>query len=167
MEKKGGDYEKPGRVYLLGHEDWTTGTIGGYSPKLVDYAIRKALDGFQVRLISVIGCDLARDKSATPSAQSELVLASCNSFGAQLHKLQKGFCNELYARVFAVNVQATGTKLTDPDENIATGKRHRRASKIRSYWSGDRQKREWVQYKDAFDDGGAADREWNLALADA
>jgi hypothetical protein len=54
----------------------------------------------------------------------------------------------VYARVFDVKIDTTGRKQTLNEESsnasISAKKHHRVASKIRFYWEGQTQKREWV-----------------------
>jgi hypothetical protein len=151
------DQEKPlgGRIYVMGHGDWAMATIGGYDAAFVAETLRTALAGTRVNVVSVLGCDLARDKSG-----QGLVNVSFDSFGAALHRALKGFCDIVYARVFLVNVNADGLKRTGPDKEHLL--HHRDASKMRFYWNGASQMRDYVSYNDAKFDEGAASRATEL-----
>jgi hypothetical protein len=134
------------RIYVRGHGDWKSQTIGGWKASDVGDLIGACQYGGHVKTVSVTGCNLGRDKN---SADATRVMNSADSFGAQLHSyLWKPLKIKtvLYARVFNVSFDPDGTKFTRPEGGV---RQHRRAhSKIRYCWNGDTQYREWAYEKE-------------------
>ena len=102
-----------------------------------------------VAAVSVLGCSLARDGGITAppnAAGAARVSNSVNSFAGTLHKALKnrGNSSDVLARVYDVGVLDTGAKVTfadDADDNSTTSKLPH--SKVRFYWNGATQMREW------------------------
>jgi hypothetical protein len=140
---------KESRLYLLGHGDWQSQTLGGFTAGHVCEYLRglKA-----VGLISCLGCASARTE-----ADEHRINLSNQSFVSKLHRLlwvdEDGpkLKTVMYGRVHKVLAEsgAVGKKTGD---TVRSSLHHRAASKVRFYWDGDTQKAEWVTYKDATED---------------
>ncbi len=149
--KEAGGLSLDSRVYLLGHGDWQQQTLGGAKGEWVADALSKLP---KVNRVSVFGCSLARDKTASIE---HLVTQSANSFAQMLHLLLFGE-SDVYARVFDVKVTLDGSRQTyledakSFDSSLADYRNRRAASKIRFYFASSVQKREWVIKENAVTD---------------
>jgi hypothetical protein len=148
------------RLYLRGHGDWKNRTLGGWTGKEVA-AVLKMCGLTAPKLISVTGCNGARftGYSKTESdyfagtfaevrtARNALLDASTSSFAGQLHfELGQscGIRSDLTGRTYYLSVHDDGSKITA--DEMGSEKHHRPYSKIRFYWQGGQQMREWVVY---------------------
>jgi hypothetical protein len=137
------------RVYLQGHGDWINQRLENYNAEAMALLLASAKMP-SVRIVSVLGCSLARDlnMAVAPNAVGDARLSnSVNSFAASLHGALKrrGITSDVYARVFDVTIVPTGSKNTfadDVDDNSITHKLPH--SKVRFYWTGNTQVRAWA-----------------------
>jgi hypothetical protein len=100
------------RLYLAGHGFWKQQTLGGLGAKTVAYLVagrEKERTPKEVTfLVSVLGCESARDKD---SAVYGMLGSSVDSFAANLHralKEQYGLAVNLFARVYDVGIAVAG-----------------------------------------------------------
>jgi hypothetical protein len=143
------DVSGDSRIYLAGPGDWEAGTIGGAAPDEVA-ALLAGASLHDVRLISIVSSELGRDSG---TSQAERISSAMDSFAARLHRLlkQSGIATTLHARVYrtrtSVDADSAGRKITadadDQFDDSAEG-HHRPNSKLRFYWDGDVQKRDWA-----------------------
>jgi hypothetical protein len=137
------------RVYLQGHGYWTTQRLEVYDAEAIALLLASAKMP-SVRVVTVLGCSLARDAGVMVAANApgDVRLSnSINSFGGQLHAALKRreITSDVYARVFDVAIQPWGSKGTfahDVDDNSVTHKLPH--SKVRFYWHGNTQMRAWA-----------------------
>ena len=150
FKKRLAEFGGEGRIYLNGHGDWASQTLAGRKAEWVAEALKAHCP--PVKLISVIGCGLGRDLGSNKT----LISSSMNSFGSILHRNLKGFCAELFVRVLDVAVdfapgargqKGTGT-INRETLRIDDALHHRPASKLKFFWDGGQQKRDWVLYSD-------------------
>lgn len=143
------------RVYLCGHGDWVTQTLGGFSMGFVA-SVLNLCQAPNDSVISVVGCQLARDKRL--AAYGKLCSNSINSFGSKLHqrmwsKYQKKYV--LFARTYNVGVypdgKIGGRKLIFLADTLTPKVEDQREkhpkSKVMFCWAGDTQVRRWVDYE--------------------
>jgi hypothetical protein len=139
------------RIYLTGHGDWQSQTLGDASAEMV----AKLLGDFNLPdniRISVMGCELARDLS---SPGYGLIGNSVDSFASNLHRLlHENF--GLKAIVFA-RVQEGGTETKGenrgrkgawlgPEDSGLPFEFKVEKSKVCYWWEGDQQRRGWANY---------------------
>lgn len=144
------------RVYLQAHGDWESQKLGEWGPH--DVAAMLAECGMPaVRVVSILGCELGRDRGTANDAR---IGNSVDSFASRFHKRLKekhGIATVVYARVFCVafaradnyigdgQADRFGRKVTfDADDDwddwaSAHGRTH---SKLRFYWENGQQRRE-------------------------
>lgn len=145
------------RVYLQAHGDWQTQKLSQYdADQVAGLLIGCGMPA--VRIVSVLGCESGRDLG---TANDNRVSASMNSFGSKLHKALRdkgGLKLALYARIYCVgignSVEETGNKAKwhgrkgtfneDDDWEGWKSSTHRAKSKLRFFWQGDTQQRDWA-----------------------
>ncbi len=144
------------RVYLRGHGDWGSQKIGDWGPhNVADLLADSGMP--QVRVVSVTGCELGRDRGTANNAR---IGNSINSFASKFHRRlgeKHGIYTVVYARAFRVGVGNSeeeagqpalwGKKFTfnqnDDWEDHTSG--HDRAnSKVKFYWQGGQQCRDVI-----------------------
>jgi hypothetical protein len=144
------------RVYIRGHGDWESQKVGRWSAdKVADFLVECGMPA--VRLISITGCELGRDKG---SANDTRVRTSMNSFASKFHvrlKKKHKIKTVVYARIYCVGV-ALASQGHDPGDVGMKGTfnkdddwetwdegagRNRVHSKLKFYWDGNTQKRVW------------------------
>src|SRR5690606_15691104 len=90
--------------------------------------------------------NFARTFAEVRTARNALLDASTSSFAGQLHfELGQscGIRSDLTGRTYYLSVLDDGSKIT----TMSDEKHHRPYSKIRFYWQGGQQMREWVGYE--------------------
>jgi hypothetical protein len=140
------------RIYLNGHGDWQSQTLGHASAEEVADLLGN-LNLPDDILISVIGCELARDLS---SPGYGLIGNSVDSFASNLHRLlAEKF--DLEAFVFA-RVQESGTEVgtveargrkgvwLGPEDSGLPYEFKLEKSKVCYWWDGYQQRRGWANY---------------------
>jgi hypothetical protein len=153
LEQAFGKLTKKSRLYILGHGDWRAQTVGGVTA-LYCAATLAAAKLPNVKIISLVSCNAGRDQS---TASDVRIAESANSFASKFHREIKSFAGvtaDLYARVYKVGVlsqgQGTGQKITGrgsrQKDQVKYFPKHKDNSKLRFFWDGDVQKREWVFY---------------------
>lgn len=145
------------RVYLDGHGDWENATLSGVTAGAMVDLLKKAHMP-KVRVVSICGCSLGRDKG---TANSMRVSNSMTSFAAQLHRGLKTNGSDVYARVYDTfsgsdiaaemgdeEPQRDGRKFTgDSVEDAKHGGHGREDSKYRFFWKDGKQMREAIDYE--------------------
>ena len=143
------------RVYLEAHGDWQNQKLGIHDPLTIcDMLANSGMP--EVKIVSVLGCALARDAG---TANDLRVSNSVDSFASKLHELlgnQRQLHVKLYARVYNVQIGAAewndpvdkiGRKFTmnqDDQEEYDAVARRRTRSKIQFYWENGKQMRAWA-----------------------
>ncbi|MBC7844004.1 MAG: hypothetical protein H7099_16910 [Gemmatimonadaceae bacterium] len=94
--------DRQSRLYILGHGDWKSQTVGGLNAEI--WATRLIKCGLVVapKIISIVGCNAGRDLKAEISCR---VAQSLNSFASQLHLKLKdpgGLETMLFARPYTI-----------------------------------------------------------------
>jgi hypothetical protein len=149
MKVKMGRLTQNSRVYLRGHSDWKNCLLADFDAAIVAKLTAEA--GMpRVRLVSILGCSLARDVGSDPSRR---VLDSANSFASEYHAiLKKKYEIKTFvaARTFplAIGIEADirGVKFTGARKKGIPMLMNQPHSKILFYWDGDRQMRLWADY---------------------
>ena len=137
------------RVYVRGHGDWVNQCIETYDAETVALLLAKAKMP-SVQVVSVTGCELARDEggNASPTAPGNTRLTnSINSFCGKLHAALKrrGITTVVHGRVFDVYVKKNGSKQTFPDDDTELNPQHQmNRSKVVFSWNGNTQHRAWA-----------------------
>lgn len=129
------------RLYLAGRSDWRAATLAGASPEQTADGLAAAQLS-AVKLVSIVADELGRDSDST---DAERISEKMDSFAARFHARLKhhGILTTVNARVYRTAVEeAEGRKVTVDDSGDAA--HHRTHSKLRFYWEGDQQKREWA-----------------------
>lgn len=146
------------RVYLQAHGDWQSQKLDDYDAKHIAQLLADA--GMPaVKCLSVLGCELARDKG---TANNVRVSNSIDSFASQLHRILKEKHKIkliLHARIYCIAIgnpikgsavkrpELLGHKATaDENDKLASwdvGSK-RVNSKFRFYWQNDTQQRDWA-----------------------
>jgi hypothetical protein len=138
----------PWRLYLTGHGEWESQTLGGWTAKGVIALLKRA--GLPaVDMVSVTGCGLGRDKG---KAGEHRIAASVDSFAGKVHGMLQSECGVatvLHARVYDVRTaQGVGSKFTGnaPGYGLPdVGSVHKRDySKLTFKWVDGRQRRFWA-----------------------
>lgn len=142
------------RIYLIGHGDFDSGRLGGFTGDKVAWALGKAgFPGFGT--ISIIACQLALREDGIYETR---VATSENTFAATLHRTLKtehgigtvvharigyvGFYRLIHVAKHGVSPDLLGHKFTRMEEIPAPGadytKMHKvKGSKLVFYWNGD------------------------------
>lgn len=150
-----------GRLYVVGHGDWKNHNVGNWNVDKVATCLTQGEPKYA--LVSVTSCRAARDKIDKENPRREGVegvyLAnSADSFASRLHVelRRKGVSIDLYARVWGVQPDKGPTGLSMMNDVMDVGKSPQLATsalstfggrKVRFYWEGSSQKREWVLRK--------------------
>lgn len=151
-----GELTEKSRLYIIGHGNWKTQTVGEVGP--VKWADTLYLNGLEkVAVISLVSCNAGRDLG---SAADVRINNSANSFASEFHKQlgELGLKTVVHARVYKAAVLEsgadTGRKVTEQkDVQI-----HQRPnSKVKFWWAGDTQKRDTVIYATNEDQGSDSD----------
>ncbi|MGF1624400.1 MAG: C80 family cysteine peptidase [Alphaproteobacteria bacterium] len=145
------------RVYLQAHGAWKTQKLSDYDgDQVAGLLVGCGIPAVQV--VSVLGCESGRDLGTANDAR---VAASMDSFGSRFHRALRdkgGLKLSVFARIYCVgignpveetgkNVKWHGHKGTfDEDDDWDSWKTasHRSKSKLRFYWDGETQRREWA-----------------------
>jgi hypothetical protein len=139
------------RIYLNGHGDWQSQTLGGATV----YDVANLLGPFNLPngiLISILGCELARDMSSTGYG---LIGHSVDCFASNLHLLlgeDKGLEAIVFARVQEAGVALKGkqrgrkTIWLGPEESGLPCEFKLEKSKVCYWWDGGQQRRGWANY---------------------
>jgi hypothetical protein len=146
---------KNSRVYLEAHGDWQSQKLGIHDPLTIcDMLADSGMP--EVKIVSVLGCSLARDAG---TANDLRISHSVDSFASKLHELlgyRRQLHVKLYARVYNVHIgaadwgdkgDAIGRKFTanqDDQEEYDAVARRRTRSKIQFYWENGQQRRAWA-----------------------
>ena len=147
---------KNSRVYLQDHGDWHSQKLGIHDAPTISNMLADA--GMPaVKMVSVLGCEAARDLGTANDAR---VSQSVNSFASILHEHlgnKRGLFVNLHARVFVLTMgnpaddenkpETHGHKYTFNDDNQFTSHTegsHRKNSKMLFYWEAGKQKRRWA-----------------------
>lgn len=141
------------RLYLVGEGNAIERTLAGWPPAALAALLAHA--GLrEVASISIVGAGAGRDPDRDEAAQAD---AEAISFASLLHRVLRddhGVVTSVNARVGAVRVLtqgmsrgataiAAGSKLTGPQPGAEASEHHAPQSKLRIWWDGDRQRREW------------------------
>ncbi len=143
-----------GRLYLVGHGSWYLGTLGNYHAEDIAYMIGKLFPMSQIKLVSVVSCNLGRYRVADdPGLANE----SSESFSAKLHRFLGKGGPDVHAYTKYVTVSSgpgvlyskLGEKQTSPIEKPKNGfyDHHRLGSKVLFRWNGEAQVRTVVKYQ--------------------
>jgi hypothetical protein len=139
------------RIYLLAHGDWQSRRLHAHDAGSIA-ALLSSCKMPEVSIVSVLGCELARD---TQGSAHRKITHSIDSFAGLLHRLlasMHGVRVRLYARVDSVGVI---TSEMTKDENMI-GKKYTadlatrkikfqgRHTKMEFYWEGAKQRRDWA-----------------------
>lgn len=141
------------RVYLQGHGDWQSQKIADWGPTFsADFLVAAGLSAAKV--VSILACEAARDLGTANDCR---VANSTSSYASKFHarlREKHGIETEVYARVHCVaignkKVGPVGHKGTFNDDDVWEGWNvgqggKRTESKIRFYWSGGVQQRQWA-----------------------
>ena len=136
------------RIYIRGHGDWKNQQVGdvdafGWADKLMECGMSRA------RRISICACSAARDLESSSESR---ITESANSFASKFHEYLNTKFNwktEIYARVYTVAVSRAweSSGLGAKDTKYKKEYSHKRSnSKLRFFWNGNIQTREFVDY---------------------
>ncbi len=151
-----------GRLYIVGHGDWSNQKIGCWDAATVAKLV--GVEGAQFPLASLTGCRTGRDKISEENPRQAMPLGvyvanSMDSFASQFHRSlgeDHKLKIDVYARVFGTQADKSPTVLTmwddildiEPDEDKAEGLfgvgDMVDNKKLRFFWKGELQQREWV-----------------------
>ena len=152
-----------GRLYIAGHGDWENQKVGHWDAGQVAKLV--GVEGASFQLVSLTGCRVGRDKldKANPRQEGPIgvyVANSLDSFASKFHLAlgqEHALKIDVYARVFGTQADKSPTVLTMLDDilDIQPDKAKAEAlaepvmnavidKKLRFYWVGETQKREWV-----------------------
>jgi len=135
------------RLYLVGHGDWRSQTLGELGPSITASMLAQNLPN-GVGVISIVACGLGADSDASNTVR---VSHSINSFAGTFHgELGRLKCyTQVYARIW--NVVLDDPEDDDPNvgrksvQRVGWREQHRMPnSKFRFFWNGDQQMREFV-----------------------
>jgi len=158
LKKAMSDVTTGTRLYLIGHGEWQQQTMGGLKASV--WARRLAACGLKKvpKLISIVGCNAARDKGTT---KVNRINVSISSFASQFHEKLKtvhGLETFVFARPYTVRVYSGGVKKKTththegralPDKKLpsnAKEQHHGERRKLCFFWENGVQKRKWVVY---------------------
>lgn len=144
------------RLYLQGHGNWKSQKLGDWGPvESADLLVGLGMKA--CKMISILGCELGSDRTAPDSVR---VLNSADSFASRFHKALKDrhrIETEVYARIWPVvpvgpaaqQVLALGDEWSGKKLQLVGGSgdtytHHAGNTKIRFYWSGGVQQRQWA-----------------------
>lgn len=139
------------RVYVVGHGNWQSQTIGGFAPEAIAPLIN---EGFRLAgapapgtVVSVVGCQLARDLGSP--GYGSLAANSVDSFAGKLHKLLEDKGLVVFARVYNVTAYYAGPNAGRKTVRPVKGGdlvHHAPNSKVMFAWEGGVQVRRWWDY---------------------
>jgi hypothetical protein len=149
LKAKAAELTSASRIYLDGHGKWVNWTMGGARA----YAVVELFEGLKLPqkiLISILGCECARDSS---SSAYGLIGDSVSCFASQLHEQLKRY-NGLETIVFA-RVHETGTRTwgelrghkgVKAKEGDGPLSFKLEKSKVCYWWEEGKQRRGWANY---------------------
>lgn len=99
------------RLYLVGHGNWRTHTLSGWSPEEVSNVVIAAGQGNvgRFKVISIVACGLGADRDASEEVRMS---ESRDSFAVKLHTTlnEKGHRTTIFARLWNVVVAGVRTE---------------------------------------------------------